>query len=56
LDIENGNYAYSTNVHHVHEGSIGNLQNDKIAAMMQSAVDSFMFENYHAAIAALLAD
>ena len=55
MDIENGNYTYSTNVNHVHEGSIGNLQNDKIAAMMQATVNSFEFENYHAAIASLLA-
>jgi argininosuccinate lyase len=56
IDIENGNYTYSTHVHHVHEGSIGNLNNDKIEAVMQAAADSFAFEKYHAAIALLLAD
>ncbi len=54
LDIEAGNFQYSTNVQHVHEGSIGNLMNDKIIANMQAAVDSFHFENYHTAIQKLI--
>jgi argininosuccinate lyase len=56
MDIENGDYTWSTTVNHVHEGSIGNLQNENITAMMNAAVSSFAFDNYHAAIAALLAD
>ena len=55
LDIEAGNFQYSTHVEHVHEGSIGNLMNDKITANMQAAVEDFHFEKYHAAIEKLLA-
>jgi len=54
MDIENGSYTYSTNVNHVHEGSIGNLHNSEIQAMMANVVNSFAFEGYHAAIATLL--
>lgn len=54
LDIEEGKFEYSTTVQHVHEGSIGNLMNDKIAANMQKAVDNFHFENYHTAIQKLI--
>ncbi len=56
MDIENGSYTYTTNVQHVHEGSIGNLHNTEIQAMMASVVDSFAFEGYHTAIASLLGE
>jgi argininosuccinate lyase len=55
LDIEAGQFSYSTNVHHTHEGSMGNLMNDKIAANMKAVIDSFHFEKYHAAISQLFA-
>ncbi|QEC68261.1 argininosuccinate lyase [Panacibacter ginsenosidivorans] len=54
LDIEAGNYTYSTNVNHTHEGSIGNLCNEQIAANMKKIMSSFTFENYHNAIDHLL--
>jgi argininosuccinate lyase len=56
LDIEAGQFNYSTNIHHTHEGSIGNLMNDKIAANMKAVIESFHFEKYHEAIEKLLAD
>ncbi|TKK71481.1 argininosuccinate lyase [Ilyomonas limi] len=56
LDIEANNFQYSTQIHHTHEGSIGNLCNDKIEANMQKVVDSFAFETYHQAIGKLLQD
>ena len=37
-----------------HEGSIGNLMNDKIVANMQTAVKDFHFEKYHVAIQKLI--
>ena len=55
LDIEADQFSYSTNVHHTHEGSIGNLMNDKIGANMKAVIDSFHFEQYHAAVSKLLA-
>ncbi|HWB24174.1 MAG TPA: argininosuccinate lyase [Chitinophagaceae bacterium] len=56
MGIENGNYTYSVNVQHTHEGSIGNLCNEKIEGMMNNVLKSFSFETYHAAINALLAE
>ncbi len=54
LDIEAGKFTYSTEVNHTHEGSIGNLCNDKIEAMMQQNLTAFDFEKVHAAIQNLL--
>ena len=44
LDIEAGKFSASHDIHHTHEGSIGNLCNDKIAALMQQTLDGFHFE------------
>lgn len=55
LDIEAGNFTPDKNVHHTHEGSIGNLCNDQIVAMMQQNMADFHFEKVAAAEAALLA-
>src|SRR3954470_7121039 len=56
LNIEANNFQYSTQIHHTHEGSIGNLCNDKIEANMQKLTDSFLFDTYHQAIGKLLQD
>jgi argininosuccinate lyase len=50
LDIEANQFTYSTELQHTHEGSIGNLCNDKIVANMKKIVDSFQFNVYHEAI------
>ena len=44
LDIEAGNFKASHDIHHTHEGSIGNLCNDKIEQLMQQTLDGFNFE------------
>ena len=54
LAIEAGEFAADKQVHHTHEGSIGNLCNTEIAALMQKAVDGFHFERMNAAVDALL--
>lgn len=54
LSIEANTFEYDTNVAHTHEGSIGNLCNQQVAAMMEKVVASFNFNQYHAAIEALL--
>jgi argininosuccinate lyase len=56
LDIEANAFKYSTDVHHTHEGSIGNLCTAEINAMMQQAISKFQFEKVHTAIEKLLAD
>ena len=43
LDIEAGKFTHDKQVHHTHEGSIGNLCNDEISALMQQVVDGFNF-------------
>lgn len=54
LAIEAGKFVADKQVHHTHEGSIGNLCNTEIAALMQKAVDGFHFERMNAAVDALL--
>ena len=54
LSIEAGEFNYDINLQHTHEGSIGNLCNDKIAGMMKRTITSFNFEAYHQAINKLL--
>lgn len=44
LDIEADKFVPSKSVNHTHEGSIGNLCNEPIAAMMRSVIGSFSFE------------
>jgi argininosuccinate lyase len=44
LDIEAGRFTPNKNIHHTHEGSIGNLCNDKIQQLMQQTLDGFGFD------------
>jgi len=44
LDIEAGKFTHGKTVDHTHEGSIGNLCNDKISLLMQNIVDGFNFD------------
>ena len=55
LDIEAGSFKASHDIHHTHEGSIGNLCNDQIQALMQQTLDGFHFERMMSAEKALLA-
>jgi argininosuccinate lyase len=54
LDIEAGTFKASHDIHHTHEGSIGNLCNDQIQALMQQTLDDFHFERMTEAEKALL--
>ncbi len=56
LDIEAGTFTPDKHIHHTHEGSIGNLCNDKIAGLMQQVMDGFGFERVIEAEKALLAN
>ena len=49
LDIEAGKFIPSKSVNHTHEGSIGNLCNESITAMMRSVIGSFSFERMNEA-------
>lgn len=54
LNIEAGNFTHDKQVHHTHEGSIGNLCNEEIDLLMQSVIDGFDFERAEQAEKALL--
>jgi argininosuccinate lyase len=54
LDIEAGNFTPDKNIRHTHEGSIGNLCNDKIEALMQNVVAGFNFERMEIAVSKLI--
>lgn len=54
LDIEAGNFTPDKNIHHTHEGSIGNLCNDKISRLMDEVVAGFNFSRMETAVDSLL--
>ena len=54
LDIEAGTFKADKQIRHTHEGSIGNLCNDQIQALMQQTLDGFHFERMISAEKALL--
>lgn len=41
MQVQRGEYRPTKSVHHTHEGSIGNLCNDRIAAKMRHILDKF---------------
>jgi argininosuccinate lyase len=53
-DIEQSKFTHSTELHHTHEGSIGNLCNEEIERMMEGEVEKFNFEKATKALADLL--
>ena len=44
LEIEAGTFHADHNIHHTHEGSIGNLCNNEIKALMNNVLKGFNFE------------
>ena len=54
LDIEAGRFTPCKDINHTHEGSIGNLCNDKIAALMDGIIGGFTFDKVEKAEKALL--
>ncbi|MBQ6766231.1 MAG: argininosuccinate lyase [Paludibacteraceae bacterium] len=54
LDIEAGNFTPNKKINHTHEGSIGNLCNKEIAALMESVLAQFPFEKVNNAESALI--
>lgn len=54
LSIERGTFEPMMDLPHSHEGSMGNLCNDKITAMMNQVQAEFSFEKMDAALAGLL--
>ena len=54
LEIESGQFHADKNIHHTHEGSMGNLCNDKIEALMNQTMAKFGFDRVRKAEAQLL--
>ena len=54
LEIEAGNFEPRYDISHTHEGSIGNLCNDKIAKLFNDTLAQFDFDTYHKAFDKLL--
>lgn len=54
LEIEAGKFSPDKHIHHTHEGSIGNLCNDRITELMRKTIGSFDFARTEAAEARLL--
>lgn len=54
LSIEAGEFVPNKEVHHTHEGSIGNLCNEEIAKLMQTVLAGFGFEKVEEAEKALI--
>ncbi len=44
MEIENGTYRADHHIHHTHEGSMGNLCNDRIAEYMRNIYDAIGFD------------
>lgn len=55
LDIESGQFVPDKHICHTHEGSIGNLCNDRITALMENIIEGFNFGRVEEAERALLA-
>ena len=52
--IRQGSFEYHGTLHHTHEGSIGNLCNDRIAAKMDRVLSGFGFDKVAAAVEGLV--
>ncbi|MEO8821404.1 MAG: hypothetical protein ABI267_03450 [Ginsengibacter sp.] len=54
VDVENGIFKTDGKVNHTHEGSIGNLQNEEIRAMMKNVINRFNFAKVNDALQKLI--
>lgn len=54
--VQRGEFEYHGELHHTHEGSIGNLCNDRIAARMSSLMARFDFAKVDAAVDELMGE
>lgn len=54
MDINSGLFKPATGIHHTHQGSIGNLSNDKIQTSMHNILQKFGFDTVKIALQQLL--
>ena len=53
-DVENNSFKTDMKLNHTHEGSLGNLQNEQIKAMMNNVISRFNFKEVNDALQQLL--
>lgn len=53
MAVQRGEFEYHGELHHTHEGSIGNLCNAQIKSKMDAVLDSFTFDRVDEAVEAL---
>lgn len=51
--IQDGSFGFHGKLEHTHEGSIGNLCNDRVAARLEKVLEGFDFDKVRSAIAGL---
>jgi argininosuccinate lyase len=56
LDIQAGNYTPPKEIHHTHEGSIGNLCNEEITALKEDILNGFNFQKVEKALSSLFGE
>lgn len=56
LEIERGEFVPDKELHHTHEGSIGNLCNDRIRGLYEKTLAEFDFDRWHRAFDRLTAE
>lgn len=54
MEIQHGQFDYHGQLHHTHEGSLGNLCNDKVKTKLERIVSQFTFVEVHQALEALI--
>ncbi|MCQ2145529.1 MAG: argininosuccinate lyase [Bacteroidales bacterium] len=50
LDVQAGQFEFHGTLNHTHEGSIGNLCNDRVKAKMDAVISGFTFGRVHEAV------
>jgi len=53
-DIQQGGFTPPQQIQYTHEGSIGNLKNDKIKEAMEAVIQQFNFEKFEQALINLI--
>ena len=54
LEIEDGKFTHGKKVYHTHEGSIGNLCNDKIKLLKEQTISDFQFDKVNQTLEKLI--
>ena len=56
LAVQDGTFHYEGELHHVHEGSIGNLCTAEVRSKFEARLSAFPFDTVSSALAQLLSN